>query len=202
MNKQLIITVGRETGSGGLEISRKLGERLGITVYDKNIFEGICSKFDIEDTSRLEKYDEKPAFALFRRKLNGHCSAPEQQVVEMQREFIKEKADEGESFIILGRCGIKAVLDCPCVLVRLFIEADKDFKIEQVMKEHGYTDRDVAIRRMIWEDNRRRTHHDQFCTGVKWGERGSYDLVVKSNKLGIDGTVDFLEQYVRMRLGE
>ena len=202
MNKQLIITIGRESGSGGLEIAQKLGARLGITVYDKNIFEGIGSKFEIDDTSRLEQYDEKPAFKLFRRKLNGHCSSPEQQVVEMQCEFIKDKADNGDSFIILGRCGIKAVLDYPCVLVRIFIEADKDFKIDHVMEAYFYTDRAVAIRRMLWEDNRRRTYHDQFCTGVKWGERGSYDLVVKSNKLGIDGTVDFLEQYVRMRLGE
>lgn len=200
MDKQLIITIGRESGSGGLEIAKKLGERLGITVYGKNIFAEIGEKFDI-DTSRLEKFDEKPRRVLFSRKIQNHYSAPEQQVVEMQREFIKGKADEGQSFIILGRCGIKAVLDCPCVLVRLFIEADKDFKVQRIKEQSGYNETQ-AITLMSWVDNRRRNYHDQFCTGVKWGDRSSYDLVVKTNKLGIDGTVDFLENYIRMRLGE
>lgn len=198
MEKQVIITIGRESGSGGLEIAQKLGERFGIEVYDKNIFEHIGEHFDI-DTSELKKFDELPRWKGVTRKVNGYSNSPAEQVVEMQREFIKAKADEGKSFVILGRSGIKAVLNYPCLLIRIFVEADKDFKIGRVMAEQGFAEERQAVKYMNWVDLRRRSYHDQFCT-VKWGDRSSYDIVVKSNKLGIDGTVDLLERYVRMRM--
>lgn len=199
MKKQIIITVGRERGSGGLEIAEKLGQRLGIQVYAKNIFEQLGEHFDI-DTAELQKFDEAPRIMGFTRKVKGFSNSAEEQVVELQREFIKAKADEGKSFVILGRCGIKAVLDYPCLLIRVFVEADKDFKLGRVMAEEGFKDEKHALKYMNWVDVRRRSYHDQFCTGVKWGDRSSYDIIVKSNKLGIDKTVDFLESYVRMRM--
>lgn len=198
MDKQVIITVGRECGSGGLEIAKKLGQRLGITVYEKNIFKDIGEHFDI-DTSELTVYDEVPRFLGLTRKVKGFSNSAAEQVVELQREFIKAKADEGKSFVILGRCGIKAVLDYPCLLIRIFVEADTDFKVGRVMAEQGFTEENQALKYMKWVDVRRKAYHDQFCH-VKWGERSSYDVIVKSNKLGVDRSVDWLESYVRMRL--
>ena len=199
MEKQVIITIGRESGSGGLEIAQKLSERLGITLYEKNIFEALGEHFDI-DTTELKRFDEAPRFKGFTRKVNGYSNSAAEQVVELQRAFIKAKADEGKSFVIIGRCGIKAVLDHPCTLIRIFVEADKDFKIQRTKAEQGFKDDRQALKFMNWVDIRRRSYHDQFCDGVKWGERSSYDIIVKSNKLGIDRTVDWLESYVRMRL--
>ncbi len=199
MEKQVIITVGREAGSGGLEVARKLGEKLGITVYDKNIFEGIGEKFDI-DTTNLEKFDETPRRKGITRKVNGYSNSPEEQVVELQREFLKGKADEGESFVIIGRAGIKALLNHPCPLIRVFITADDDFKLERVMDELGYN-KLQAQRYITWVDTKRKNYHNQFCH-VKWGDPASYDIIVKSNKLGIDGTADMIADYVRRRLAQ
>ena len=197
MEKQVIVTVGREAGSGGLEIARKLAAKLGITVYDQNIFEHIEEYYDI-DTSNLQKYDETPRVKGFTRTVKGYTNSVEEQVVELQRKFILEKAQEGESFVILGRAGIKPLLDFPCLLIRCFIEADTDFKVARVMAEHDY-DEKQALRYMSWVDLKRKSYHNQFCH-VKWGDRSTYDIVLKSNKLGIDGTVDFLADYVRRRV--
>ncbi len=199
MEKQVIITVGRETGSAGLEVARKLGEILGITVYDKNIFEGIGEKFDI-DTSALEKFDETPRKKLVTRKVGAYSNSPEEQVVELQREFLKSRADRGESFIILGRAGIKALLDYPCLLIRVFITADDEFKIERVKEQAGFN-RLQAANYITWMDNKRRNYHNQFCH-VKWGDPASYDVVLKSNKLGAEGTAEFLADYVRRRMAQ
>ncbi len=199
MEKQVIITVGREAGSGGLEVARLLGEKLGITVYDKNIFAEIGEKFDI-DTTNLEKFDETPKKRIGSRKVAGYSNSPEEQVVELQREFLKGKADEGESFVILGRAGIKALLDYPCLLVRIFITADEDYKIQRVNEELGYN-RIQAQRYMTWVDNKRKNYHNQFCH-VKWGDPASYDVVLKSNKLGVEGTAEFIADYVRRRMAQ
>ena len=37
MESQIIITLGRRIGAGGLEIAHKLADRLGIKVYDKDL---------------------------------------------------------------------------------------------------------------------------------------------------------------------
>lgn len=196
MNKQVIVTVGRESGSGGLEIARKLAEKLGITVYDQNIFEHISEHFDI-DTTNLQKYDETPRVKGLTRTVRGFSNSPEEQVVELQRKFLLEKAQEGQSYVILGRAGIKPLLDFPCLLIRVFIKGDKDFRIARVMAEQGY-DAKQAEKYMNWVDFKRKSYHNQFCH-VKWGDPESYDIILKSNKLGIDGTVDFLADYVRRR---
>lgn len=197
MNKQVIVTVGRESGSGGLEIARKLAEKLGITVYDQNIFEHISEHFDI-DTTNLQKYDETPRVKGLTRTVRGFSNSPEEQVVELQRKFLLEKAQEGQSYVILGRAGIKPLLDFPCLLIRVFIKGDKDFRIARVMAEQGY-DAKQAEKYMNWVDFKRKSYHNQFCH-VKWGDPESYDIILKSNKLGIDGTVDFLADYVRRRM--
>ncbi len=199
MEKQVIITVGREAGSAGMEIARKLGEILGITVYDKNIFEHMGEQFDI-DTTNLEKFDETPRKKGITRKVNGYSNSPEEQVVELQREFLKSKADAGESFVILGRAGIKALLNHPCLLVRVFITADEDFKIARVM-DHIGCNKLQAQKYLTWADNRRRNYHNQFCH-VKWGDPASYDIIVKSNKMGIEGTAEMLADYVRRRMAQ
>ncbi len=200
MDKQLIITVGRKSGSGGLEVARKLGERLGITVYDQNIFEHIGEHFNI-DTSELQKYDETPRLKGITRTVNGFNNSPEAQVVELQRSFIRDKAEEGKSFVILGRVGIGAILDWPCELVRVFINSDTDFRMERIMERFGYNEKQ-ARKYIAWVDAKRRHYHDQFCPEVKWGDPDSYDIVLKCSKLGIDKSVDFLEDYVRMRLAQ
>ena len=197
MDKQVIITVGRETGSGGYEIAKHLGERLGITVYDKNIFEGIGEQFNI-DTSALEKFDEKPRKMGITRKVNGYSNSPEEQVVELQRKFLREKAEKGESFIITGRAGIKTLLDFPCLLIRIFVTADEEFKIERLCQQSGYS-RLQAQRYMIWNDSKRKSYHNQFCH-VKWGDPASYDIIVKGNKMGLEATADMLAEYVRRRM--
>lgn len=197
MDKQVIITIGRETGSGGYEIARRLGAKLGITVYDKNIFEGIGEQFNI-DTSALEKFDEKPRKMGITRKVNGYSNSPEEQVVELQRKFLREKAEMGESFIIMGRAGIKTLLDFPCLLVRIFITGDEEFKIERLCKQSGYS-RLQAQRYMVWNDSKRKSYHNQFCH-VKWGDPASYDLIVKGNKMGLEATADMLAEYVRRRM--
>lgn len=199
MDKQVIITVGREAGTGGLEVARLLGEKLGITVYDKNIFEEISEHFDI-DTTNLEKFDETPKKRGLSRNVKGMSNSPEEQVVELQREFLTKKATEGQSFVILGRAGIKALLDYPCLLIRVFITADEEFKLARVRKEFGYTTLQAA-RYINWVDTKRRNYHNQFCH-VKWGDPASYDIIVKSNKLGIEGTADMLADYIKRRMAD
>ena len=100
---QLIIAIGRESGSGGLEIARTLAERFGLPLYDKSILQSAAEDRGVDPKS-LEQYDERPRSPLFYRSIKGFSNAPEDGVAQMQFDLLRQHAAAGESFVVLGRC--------------------------------------------------------------------------------------------------
>ena len=97
--KQIIVTVGREHGSGGKYIAEQIAKQLGIAFYDKELL--LASVFNAEDAAR---YDEKPVHLLWSRRIGENFNAPEDALAHETFEHIQELADSGESFVVLGRC--------------------------------------------------------------------------------------------------
>lgn len=97
--KQIIVTVGREHGSGGKYIAEQIAKQLGIAFYDKEL--RLASVFNAEDAAR---YDEKPVHLLWSRRIGENFNAPEDALAHETFEHIQELADSGESFVVLGRC--------------------------------------------------------------------------------------------------
>lgn len=107
MDKQVIVTIGREFGSAGHEIGEELARRLGVKFYDRTIVEEMSKAMNL-DEKELEKYDEKVRTPFFSRTVRGYSNSPADIVFELQSKFIREKADAGESFVLIGRCGKKS----------------------------------------------------------------------------------------------
>ena len=74
--KQIIVTVGREHGSGGKYIAEQIARQLGIAFYDKELL--LASVFNAEDAAR---YDEKPVHLLWSRRIGENFNAPEDALV-------------------------------------------------------------------------------------------------------------------------
>ena len=102
MGKQLIISLGREFGSGGREIALDLAERFELPLYDSNILEHIAQEKDI-DNAELKKYDEKPKSRFFSRTVRGYTNSMHENIANMQFDFLRKKAEAGESFVIAVR---------------------------------------------------------------------------------------------------
>ena len=188
---QLIIAIGRESGSGGLEIARTLAERFGLPLYDKSILQSAAEARRV-DAKTLERYDERPRSPLFYRNIKGFSNAPEDGVAQMQRDLLRRHAEAGESFVVLGRCAEEGLADFEG-LVSIFVEADPDFRIRRTPLPGN-----EALEFIRKQDRQRRIYHDQHCKG-DWGDAQSYDLVINSARLDIPGTVDVLEYYIRAR---
>ncbi|MBR1911179.1 MAG: cytidylate kinase family protein, partial [Treponema sp.] len=71
MKKQLIISVGRQFGSAGHVIAKKLAERFELPYFDSNLLEHIAEQKNI-DHSELRKYDEQPKSVLLHRTVRGY----------------------------------------------------------------------------------------------------------------------------------
>lgn len=193
MDKQLIISIGRQYGSAGREIGVKLAEKFDIPLYDRNLFEEI-GKIKNIDTNNLEKYDEVPRKFFISRKVNGYSNSPEENVAELQFGLLKSKAADGDSFIVIGRCADDLFRGMNG-FVSIFILADMDEKIKRIM-EIRKMDEKKARATIEKHDKKRKMYHDYFAKGGKWGDCKNYDLCINSSKLGIDGTVEFLYDYI------
>jgi cytidylate kinase len=193
---QIIISVGREFGSGGRVIAEKLAERFGLPLYDRHLITEIAEKMGMtfED---VEKYNESPRLKIVSRRVNGFSNSIEDNIAEMQFDILDEKARSGESFVVVGRCSETKLKKYPA-LISLFILGDMDKKIERVMDVYKLDEED-AKKFITKKDKKRKRYHNYHCPG-KWGDSRLYDLSINSSKLGIDGTVEILEEYIKARI--
>mgnify|MGYP000211168340 CR=1 FL=1 len=97
------------------------------------------------DVETLRRYDEKPRRLLFSRSQNGFSSSAEENVAFLQFEYLKKKADEGESFIVVGRCAETVLGDRPNV-ISLFVLGDSEVKCKRVMEIYDLSERDAQFK--------------------------------------------------------
>ena len=198
MGKQLIITVGREFGSGGHIIAAKLAEHFGIQLLDSNILAEVAKKSNASE-EYLKKYDESARNLFFSRTVNGFSNSPEEISAQMQFDYIKQKADAGESFVVIGRCADYILRENPA-LVRVFVLGDTEAKIKRTAEREGISEEKAKIR-MEQADKRRKYFHNTHSEN-KWGDSRSYDITVNSSKLGLDSTAELLIKYIELRNAE
>lgn len=195
MEKQIIISISREYGSGGHEIGRKLAEKLSIPFYDRNLLDEIAKKSG-SDVSDLVEYDEKPKHFFGSRTVRGYSNNPAENIAELQFALLKSKAADDDSFVVIGRCSDEIFDSIPGVnVLKVFISGDWDFKVRRVVEKRSM-DEKLAEKTILRHDKNRIAYHDHFCEH-RWGDARSYDLSVNASKLGIDGTVDMLYDYVQ-----
>lgn len=195
---QIIISVGREFGSGGRVIAEALAKRFEIPIYDRHLILEIAEKTGLAP-EEIERYNENPKHRLLSRSVRGYSNSIEDNIAEMQFRFIEDKAESGESFVVVGRCS-ETKLRKYDGLISLFILGDTDEKVKRVMEVYELSE-DKAKDLIDKKDRKRKRYHNYHCSG-HWGDSRLYDLSINSSRLGIDHTVDMLERYIRARMGE
>ena len=205
MSDKLIITIGRECGSGGRHIGQKLAEEMGVKFYDKELLtlaakkSGLCREL-------FETHDEKPTSSFLYSLVmdtyslgytnSAYMDMPiNHKIFLAQFDTIKQLASE-ESCVIIGRCADYALAEFPNV-VSVFITADEDVKIRTLMERHQISEaqaRDV----MIKTDKKRASYYNYYSS-KRWGDSKSYDLCINSSKTGADGAIKVIREFARIK---
>lgn len=195
---KIIINVGRQFGSGGRIVAEKLGEKLGIKVYDNEL---ISKAAEASGFSRylFRKSDEKRSLFSFNSFFSTQSyGQPENYVNDnelfrIQSQVIRDIADH-ESAVIIGRCADYILRDLDCT-VDVFICAPEEVRKKTVAQRIGST-LEKAEDVMRKTDRKRETYYNYFTFG-NWGVASNYDLCIDSSILGIDGTADFIIEFAR-----
>lgn len=190
----MIITLGRQHGSNGHLIARRLAEELGYKCYDKEIVDeaAAASAFSKEI---FDSYDEKrvSAYILSTPHYIGmnegfHLNM---QVAAAQFETMRKLAEKGDC-IFVGRCADYVLRNRDDVL-RIFIMGDMETRIKTMMERRSLS-YDQA-RRLVREVDKDRSSYYKYHTDQIWGESENYDLCIDS-RIGVQGTVDVIRTYM------
>lgn len=194
MKNQIIITIGRESGSGGHAIAKKVADAMGIACYDKKKLVEGTAKISGMNRNYVKKLDEKPAGFPFSGRIGGFEESPESNVARMTFEYIRQIADSGESCVIVGRCADSVLKGNPN-LIRVFVVGDVPEKNKRLASIQQITPEE-ADRERRETDKFRRTYHN-FYSDTKWGDSRAYDLIINSSRLGIQGTAEYIMKYAQ-----
>lgn len=184
-----IITVGREFGSGGREIGRKIAQELGIAYYDHEIVTELIRRTNLaeEYIRSIEEKNPVPVFAVTTGRTFLSISNPlaDQQVSILSEEgrIIQDMAEKSDC-VIVGRRADYILRDKKPL--RLFIYAGMDFKMQRCREwEHfGEEITDKALRQKIQSVDKERAKYYEFMTGQKWGDKANYDICLKYIRIG------------------
>ena len=197
MNREnLIITIGREFGSGGHIIGERLAEYYDIPLYDRDLLKKVSEENDI-DYEELENYEERPVNVFLSRTVHGFSSSLQDAIAHLEFDFIQEHADLGESFVVVGRCAEEVLKDYDNA-IKIFVLGDYDAKVRQIMWQFDLPEEE-AIDLIRETDKRRKGYHNHYSE-TKWGDSRNYDISINSSRLGIEGTAEFLKTYIDLRL--
>ena len=194
MESQLIISVGREFGSAGHEIAEKLAKHYDIRLLDDNLLHEIALEKEVDPDS-LKGHDEKKKNKLFHRTVKGYSSSPEENVSLLQFEYLRKKASDGESFVVVGRCSESVLKEYDC-MISIFVLGDRAKKRERIMEIYNLNE-SMADRLMMERDMKKKRYHNSYCEG-KWGDSRNYDISINSSTLGVEKTVKILIDYIDM----
>ena len=109
-----------------------------------------------------------------------------------QFDAIKQLADEGPC-IIVGRCADYALAERKNLL-RIFIDADMDCRVKRICEKYDLSE-GKAKERISRTDKERSSYYNYYST-AKWGHASTYDMCINSSRLGIDGTVKVLTEFI------
>lgn len=197
-----IITLGRQFGSGGAEIGCALAERIGAKCYDKELLLEAARKSGIYE-SIAEQFDEEGQQSFYYSLVtNGQVSNNNRyQPINVKLhndlfQLIRTIADKDESTVFIGRCA-DYVLQEREDLLKVYIKADLDYRINRIAKKYKMTETDAY--KLIQRRDMQREAYYNYYTNKKWSDVGGYDLVVNSADLGVDGVIDIIMEYLKIK---
>ena len=168
----MVITVGRQYGSGGREIGTMLAKQLGIAYYDDMLLKeaaeesGLCEEL-------FRSFDERPKSFLYSIAMDPYSfsmnhvtpkGSIEQQVYLATYDTIKKLADKGPC-VLIGRCADYALKDRDDV-INLFITAPLENRIKRVAARNGISENEAKDR--IKKTDKSRASYYNYYSAKDW----------------------------------
>lgn len=185
----VIITISRMHGSRGKYIGELVAKKLNIPYYYKELtsISAQESGLDKEFISKLNQ-NSNVLHDLYL------TTTPVKYAIEAQEKVIKEIASNG-SCVIVGRAA-DYVLRNHKNLIRLFIYAPEDYRINSVIEMYGDSLSDA--KKNIHKSNKNRAGYYKLISNNTFGDVSNYDLCIDSS-IGVEKTTEIICNFIKNR---
>lgn len=193
-----IINVARQFGSGGGDVAKAVGRRLGIKVYDNAMISETAQERGYSKEIFRHSGEKKSIFSMSSFFASGRYGtmtdgyAFDTTLFNLQSEVIRQIAESGDA-IIIGRCADYILRDMDCLNV--FVSAPLDFRIHRISDREQMSEKEAETL-ILKKDRIRETYYNFFTLG-SWGKADNYDLCIDSSILGIEGSAEFLIDFAK-----
>ncbi len=202
----VVITIGRQFGSGGRELGRRLATALGINYYDKELLQQAAERAGVA-SDFFERNDERAptfinglfSFAMGFSPAASYCGSTaisDDGLYSAQSDFIRSLA-ESESCVIVGRTADYVLRDCP-TMMSVFVHAPMEQCVARILSREPELTPEKA-RSRAERINKLRASYYNFYTDKEWGVASSYDLSMDTSLMSMDDLVAVLCDYIRRR---
>lgn len=193
-----VVTISRQYGSGGRELSRIVAEKLGVKLYDRNIIHMAAAMLGIgglteESLHALENellpLSHYMPFFSFGSSDSANINT---KLFVAESEAVHRLANDGPC-VILGRCADYVLKDEPnhC---SFYIYADDDYRIER-----GKICYDGKSLKELDAEDKKRAQYYKFHTGRIWNDPRNYDAMINTGKMSLEQAADMIVNYVRAK---
>ena len=182
--KKIIVTIGREYGSGGHYVGKLLAKKLGVNFYDKNII-SLVSKESGLSKNYIASNEESLNNAKYESNNDNLIFIAESKVIK--------RIAKNESCVIVGRCA-DYILDGNKDVLKVFLYSDEASKINRCVKYYGIS-KNKALNEIKKIDKERSKHYN-FYTNKEWGNVSNYDLLINVDKYGVECTANLIYSYI------
>ena len=202
----MVITIGREFGSGGKYLGERLAEELNLKLYDKELLAKVAEESGM-DLKTLEEMDEKQeqsfwysfAMSLYSQdSLETQAEIPSNEKLFIEQAKIIEELAEKEDCVIIGRCSNVILKNKPNVINIFVYSSELDFKVQRKMKYGNFETELDAIKAIERVDKERENYYNYF-TKENWGDRRFYDIMLDTSKLGVENATQLIKEYIKLR---
>ncbi|MBR4692558.1 MAG: cytidylate kinase-like family protein [Oscillospiraceae bacterium] len=202
-----IITISREFGTGARLIGREVAALLGYGYYDRALIEMAAEKSGLSEEF-IERTEEKAsnsflynlatAAYLAADPMNEYTVPVNDRAFMVQSDVIRDIARSGNG-VIVGRCADWVLRDHPSLL-RVFIYADREDRVNRIVKEYGQDPKNAES--VLTKIDKGRANYHKFYTGTNWRSMENYDLCINTSATGIQGAVMAIKGCAEEKFGK
>lgn len=200
----MIITIGRQYGSGGRELGEKLAQKLGYKFYDQELVEMAAEKSNMH-ASILHQADEKASKSLLysivtgmdSRFLNPYYELPINDKLFIEQSNIIKKLGEEGNCVIVGRCADYVIESAKMKSIDLFIYASMEHRIERIAGKYDLTPEKAKDKIKKVEKGRKAYYN--YYSNKEWGDIANYDLCISTSHISLDDATDIAFDFIKKR---
>ena len=195
-DRNIIVTIAREYGSGGRYVGKLLAEKLDIKFYDKDLINIISNESGLS-ASYIEKNEQNKHVSLlssFNSQYYNNLSNDDNLFIA-ESKAVKNIAEKG-SCVIIGRCS-NYILKDNKDMISIFLYSDDESKVKRAVKYYGLNEK-TALKE-INKINKAREKHFNYYTNKNWRDLTNYDFAINVDTYGVEKTADLLAELIKTK---